>query len=117
MVEAYHVMEEKLHYSMADQSTLENSIKDLKVSEEPLQRKYMYHLCGILLWVYGFQAVATANESGYGLTDRAEQHSLIQSPRVIQADLRKKEREVKGAQKEISDLQTQVSTLFTYSSG
>ncbi|BBN12065.1 nucleoprotein TPR [Marchantia polymorpha subsp. ruderalis] len=30
MVEAYHVMEEKLHYSMADQSTLENSIKDLK---------------------------------------------------------------------------------------
>ncbi|BBN02351.1 nucleoprotein TPR [Marchantia polymorpha subsp. ruderalis] len=39
MVEAYHVMEEKLHYSMADQSTLENSIKDLKADLRKKERE------------------------------------------------------------------------------
>ncbi|KAJ7568540.1 hypothetical protein O6H91_01G036800 [Diphasiastrum complanatum] len=58
MVHAYRTMEEKLHFSMSDQASLENSIKEMK------------------------------------------------------ADFRKKERELKGAQKEISDLQTQVAVLL-----
>ncbi|KAL3677732.1 hypothetical protein R1sor_020688 [Riccia sorocarpa] len=39
MVQAYHVMEDKLHYSMADQSTLENSIKDLKAELRKKERE------------------------------------------------------------------------------
>ncbi|KAL2641779.1 hypothetical protein R1flu_009366 [Riccia fluitans] len=39
MVQAYHVMEDKLHYSMADQSTLENSMKDLKAELRKKERE------------------------------------------------------------------------------